>query len=59
MDKIEGIQKYLREEILRTEKEIEEKGRCKFYNDAALLQERKNGLEWAWNLVAAFARDSK
>lgn len=55
MDKIQAIQMFLREEIERTQKEIEEKARCKFYKDAASLQEREEGLVWAWNLVASFA----
>lgn len=58
MCKIEGIQKYLREEIKLTEKKIEEKAKAKYYNDAALLQARKEGLDWAWNLIAAFSVNS-
>lgn len=54
MDKIEAIQKCLQEEIERTQKEMEEKGRCKFYNDAAKMQERKDTLIWVWNLIARF-----
>lgn len=55
MDKIQAIQMFLREEIERTENNIEDKARCKFYKDAALLQERKQTLDWVWNLVSGFA----
>ena len=55
MDKIKAIQQHLKEEIERTQKSLEEKVQCKFYKDAAFLQERKETLDWVWNLVAAFA----
>lgn len=54
MDKIKIIQDCLREEIERTQKNLEEKVKCKFYKDAAFLEERKETLDWVWNLVAGF-----
>lgn len=54
MDKIRIIQDCLREEIERTQKNLEEKVKCKFYKDAAFLEERKETLDWVWNLVAGF-----
>lgn len=54
MDKIRIIQDCLREEIERTQKNLEEKVKCKFYKDAAFLEERKETLHWVWNLVAGF-----
>ena len=54
MDKIKIIQDCLREEMERTQKNLEEKVKCKFYKDAAFLEERKETLDWVWNLVAGF-----
>lgn len=54
MDKIRIIQDCLREEMERTQKNLEEKVKCKFYKDAAFLEERKETLDWVWNLVAGF-----
>lgn len=53
-DKIEGIQKHLREEIERTQRELEENVKCKCYSNAVRLEHRKEALDWCWNLVAAY-----
>ena len=54
MDKIESIQKHLREEIERAQKNLEENARCKCYANAANLEVKIETLKWCWNLIAAY-----
>lgn len=54
MDKLEGIQKHLREEIERTQRALEENVKCKCYSNAARLEQKIETLNWCWNLIAAF-----
>ena len=45
MDKLEGIQKHLREEIERTQRELEENVKCKCYSNAARLEQKNRNFE--------------
>ena len=54
MDKLEGIQKHLREEIERTQRALEENVKCKCYSNAARLEQKIETLNWCWNLIAPF-----
>ena len=51
MDKLEGIQKHLREEIERTQRTLEENVKCKCYSNAARLEQKIETLNWCWSSI--------